>query len=169
MRRIAIERTVSTTNQPHHVVVTGVWDLPIGKTVLASNAVERAILGGFKFSEIFQAYSGSPLAITASSLPDQPGAEHLRTDPQSELLRQQHPGQRALGTGISCGRVDLGRSELPELGCVCALGAIERAAGSGVHVRQCAADRGLRRDRPGQLQPGPGAGSHLPAAFARGC
>ncbi|MEO6922817.1 MAG: carboxypeptidase regulatory-like domain-containing protein, partial [Bryocella sp.] len=30
-------------------------------------AWERALLGGFKFSEIFQAYSGSPLAITAAS------------------------------------------------------------------------------------------------------
>jgi hypothetical protein len=49
------------------VVVTGVWDLPLGKTVLAGNAWERAILGGFKFSEIFQAFSGSPLAITGST------------------------------------------------------------------------------------------------------
>lgn len=62
-----IERTVSTSNQPQHLVVTGVWDLPIGKTVLANNAVERTIFGGFKFSSIFQAYSGSPLAITAAS------------------------------------------------------------------------------------------------------
>jgi hypothetical protein len=63
----AIERSVSTSNQPHHVVITGVWDLPIGKTILASDRWERAILGGFKFSEIFQASSGSPLPITAST------------------------------------------------------------------------------------------------------
>ena len=63
----AIERSVSTSNQPHHVVVTGVWDLPIGRTFLASNAVERAIFGGFKFSEVFQAFTGSPLAITGAS------------------------------------------------------------------------------------------------------
>ena len=44
----AIERTVSTTNQPQHVVVTGVWDLPLGKTILAGNAVERAIFGGYQ-------------------------------------------------------------------------------------------------------------------------
>jgi hypothetical protein len=62
-----IERTVSTSNQPHHLVVTGVWDMPFGKTVLASNAWSRAILGGFKLSEIFQAFSGSPLAITATT------------------------------------------------------------------------------------------------------
>ncbi|HZL25170.1 MAG TPA: TonB-dependent receptor [Acidobacteriaceae bacterium] len=63
----AIERTISTSNQPQHVVVTGVWDLPIGRSVLGNNAIERAVLGGFKFSEVFQAFSGSPLAITASS------------------------------------------------------------------------------------------------------
>ena len=63
----AIERSVSTSNQPHHVVVTGVWDLPIGRTLLANSAWERAVFGGFKFSQIFQAFSGSPLAITAAS------------------------------------------------------------------------------------------------------
>ncbi|MGD0547175.1 MAG: carboxypeptidase regulatory-like domain-containing protein, partial [Terracidiphilus sp.] len=40
---------------------------PFGKTVLADKNLERAILGGFKFSGIYQAYSGSPLAITESS------------------------------------------------------------------------------------------------------
>ena len=59
----AIERTVSTSNQPQHLVITGVWALPLGSTVLGSNAVERAVFGGFKFSEVFQAFSGSPLAI----------------------------------------------------------------------------------------------------------
>jgi hypothetical protein len=62
-----IERSLSTTDQPQHVVITGVWDLPLGRSVLAHNEVERAIFGGFKFSEIFQAFSGSPLAITAAT------------------------------------------------------------------------------------------------------
>jgi hypothetical protein len=62
-----IERTVSTSNQPQHFVVTGVWAWPFGKTVLANSAVERAIMGGFSFSGVYQAYSGSPLAITGSS------------------------------------------------------------------------------------------------------
>ena len=35
--------------------------------MLANNPVERAVFGGFKFSGIFQAFSGSPLAITAAS------------------------------------------------------------------------------------------------------
>jgi hypothetical protein len=63
----AIERSVSTSNQPQHVVITGVWDMPFGKTILATDRWERAVFGGFKFSEIFQAYSGSPLPITAST------------------------------------------------------------------------------------------------------
>ncbi len=67
-----IERSVSTTNQPHHAVVTGVWALPLGQTVLANHAWERAIVGGFKFSEIFQAFSGSPLAITGASCATNP-------------------------------------------------------------------------------------------------
>jgi hypothetical protein len=67
-----IERSVSTSNQPQHVVITGVWDLPIGRSVLGNNAWERAILGGYKISEIFQAFSGSPLAITGASCQTNP-------------------------------------------------------------------------------------------------
>jgi hypothetical protein len=63
----AIERSVSTSSQPHHVVVTGVWNLPIGGSIANTYAWERALLGGFRFSTIFQAYSGSPLAVTAAS------------------------------------------------------------------------------------------------------
>jgi hypothetical protein len=69
-----IERSVSTSNQPQHLVVTTVWDWPFGKTVLANSYVERAILGGFKFSGIYQAYSGSPLAITASACQTNPSS-----------------------------------------------------------------------------------------------
>jgi hypothetical protein len=67
-----IERSASTTNQPQHIVVTGVYNLPFGRTVLAHNAVERAILGGFKLSEVFQAFSGSPMAVTGSSCQTNP-------------------------------------------------------------------------------------------------
>jgi Carboxypeptidase regulatory-like domain/TonB dependent receptor len=68
----AIERSVSTSNQPQHIVITGVWDLPIGKSFLGNHAWERAVFGGYKFSEIFQAFSGSPLAITGSSCQTNP-------------------------------------------------------------------------------------------------
>jgi len=67
-----IERGLSTTSQPHHVVITSVWDLPFGKSIADSNAFERGLLGGFHFSEIFQAFSGSPLAITGSTCQTNP-------------------------------------------------------------------------------------------------
>ena len=67
-----IERTISTTNQPQHIVITGVWELPFGKSIANHNAVERAIFGGFKFSETLQAFSGSPLAITSSACQTNP-------------------------------------------------------------------------------------------------
>jgi hypothetical protein len=63
----SIERTVSTSNQPNHFVATAVWDLPIGRSILANSPWERAVFGGFKFSQIFQAFSGSPLPITGAT------------------------------------------------------------------------------------------------------
>jgi len=62
-----IERTVSTSNQKLHFVLTSVWDWPLGKTILNGQPLERAIFGGFKFSGIYQQYTGSPLAITSSA------------------------------------------------------------------------------------------------------
>ena len=87
----AIERSVSTSNQPQHAVITGVWDMPFGKTILAANRWERAVFGGFKFSEIFQIYSGSPLPITASACSTNPAQNafstpsHLHAELQSHL------------------------------------------------------------------------------------
>jgi hypothetical protein len=83
----AIERGVSTSNQPHHLVASGVWDLPFGKGDLGgSQAWERAILGGFKFSGIFQAYSGSPLAILGSSCQTNPALTTTACEPTMNPL-----------------------------------------------------------------------------------
>jgi hypothetical protein len=78
-----IERTVSTSNQPHHFVTTAVWKWPFGKSVLADNAVERAIMGGFSFSGVFQSYSGSPLMINASSCNTNPATPSSNFCPPS--------------------------------------------------------------------------------------
>jgi hypothetical protein len=67
-----MERTVSTSNQPHHFVATTVYRLPIGKNILATNRMERAVLGGFTLAGVFQAYSGSPLMLTSSSCTTNP-------------------------------------------------------------------------------------------------
>jgi Carboxypeptidase regulatory-like domain len=86
----AIERSLSTSNQPQHVVITGVWDLPVGRSVLNSNAVERAILGGYKFSEIFQAFSGSPLPITSSNCGTNP-AQNAFSSPAGSCMTTYNP------------------------------------------------------------------------------
>jgi hypothetical protein len=63
-----IERGVSTTDQPQHVIATGVWSLPFGAQGLGrGNSVVRALASNFKFSGILQIYSGSPLAVTGSA------------------------------------------------------------------------------------------------------
>ena len=68
-----IERSLSTTDQPQHVIETGVWSLPFGAQGLGSgNRVVRALASNFKFSEIVQAFSGSPLAITGSACQTNP-------------------------------------------------------------------------------------------------
>ena len=74
----SFDRTVSTSNQPQHLVLTGVWDLPFGKSIFANTAWQRAIFGGFKFSEILQMNSGSPLAITASNCGTNPAQSTCR-------------------------------------------------------------------------------------------
>jgi len=64
----SIERSVSTSSQPQHIVFTGVYDLPFGKGHFGGgNFVGRSLLSNYKFSSIVQMYSGSPLALTASS------------------------------------------------------------------------------------------------------
>ena len=64
----SIERGVSTSSQPQHVVITGVYDLPFGQGHFGGgNFVSRALLSNYKFSTIVQMQSGSPLALTAAS------------------------------------------------------------------------------------------------------
>ena len=72
-----IERSVSTSNQPQHFVLTSVWAWPFGKSILGQNVVERAILGGFTFSGVYQAFSGSPLALTESSSQTNPAESNF--------------------------------------------------------------------------------------------
>jgi hypothetical protein len=68
-----IERGVSTTDQPQHIIETGVWALPFGEHGLGEgNRFVRALASNFKFSEIVQIYSGSPLAITGSACQTNP-------------------------------------------------------------------------------------------------
>jgi hypothetical protein len=102
----AIERTVSTSNQPQHFVLTTVWDWPFGKTAFAQNSLERAILGGFKFSGIYQAYSGSPLAITESSNQTNPAQSNGATSGAPPIMNPNFYGPvrqngKKWGKGVS--------------------------------------------------------------------
>jgi Carboxypeptidase regulatory-like domain len=64
-----IERSESTSSQRHHLVLTGVYAIPTGAghRFGGGNAYMRRVFSGYQVSGIFQAYSGSPLALTASS------------------------------------------------------------------------------------------------------
>ncbi|MGB6973903.1 MAG: TonB-dependent receptor [Terracidiphilus sp.] len=62
-----IERSVSTSNQPQHFAASAVWNMPFGTSIFSQNPAGRAILGGFRLSGVYQAYSGSPLPLTESS------------------------------------------------------------------------------------------------------
>jgi hypothetical protein len=94
-----IERTVSTSNQKNHFVLTTVWDWPLGKTVLNNGAMERAILGGFKFSGVYQQFSGSPLAITESATQTNPAQNGGSTSSAPAILNPQFYGQNARQNG----------------------------------------------------------------------
>jgi hypothetical protein len=61
------ERALSLADRRHNLVVSGVFDSPFGTKIMADKTYVRAILGGFKLSTIIMAYTGSPLAITATA------------------------------------------------------------------------------------------------------
>lgn len=62
-----IERSLSLADRRHNVVFSGVYASPFGRTLFANNKYVKAIFGGFRASTIFQAFTGSPLAITGQS------------------------------------------------------------------------------------------------------
>ena len=62
-----IERTLSVADRRHNLTITAVGESPFGKTLMADRRVVKALLGGFRGSMIFTAYTGSPLALTGNS------------------------------------------------------------------------------------------------------
>jgi Carboxypeptidase regulatory-like domain/TonB-dependent Receptor Plug Domain len=89
-----IDRTVSTSNQPLHFVLTSVWAWPFGKSVLSGNEAERAILGGFTFSGVYQAFRGSPLALTEATTQTNPAESTFEP-----ILNPAYFGQNARQNG----------------------------------------------------------------------
>jgi hypothetical protein len=63
------ERSLSTHDVAHRLVLTGVWQLPFGrdrKWGSAWNRIADGILGGWDVSGLFSRQSGMPLAVTLS-------------------------------------------------------------------------------------------------------
>ena len=59
-----LDKSLSLGDQRHKFVLTGAYQLPFGKGELGGqHFITRALLGGYQFSTIFQAYSGAPLSI----------------------------------------------------------------------------------------------------------
>ena len=84
----AIERSVSTSNQPHHFVFTGVENLPFGTGHLGGgHAWTRALFRGLQVL----ADSADELRVAIgnhrSFLPDQPGGSRLHAHNESGLRR----------------------------------------------------------------------------------
>jgi hypothetical protein len=64
----SLDKSLSLGDQRHKFVVTGAYNLPFGTGVLGGgNRFTRTAFGGFRFSTIFNAYSGAPLSITMNS------------------------------------------------------------------------------------------------------
>jgi hypothetical protein len=67
-RARSLDKSLSLGDQRHKFVITGAYDLPFGKGEFGgSHYLTRALFGGYKFSTIFQAYSGAPVAVTMNS------------------------------------------------------------------------------------------------------
>ena len=63
-----IERSLSTQDQPQNLVFTSTYDLPFGKGHIGGgNAVTRAIVGGWRLSNVVSYVAGNPLVITSST------------------------------------------------------------------------------------------------------
>ena len=62
-----MDRSLSINSQPQNLSIFGVYKFPFGKGGIGGdNMFVRTVLGGWEVSEIFQYYSGLPLAVTAS-------------------------------------------------------------------------------------------------------
>ena len=69
----SLDKSLSLGDQRHKFVITGAYKLPFGKGGFGGgNFVGRALLSGYQFSTIFQAYSGAPLSVIQNSCQTNP-------------------------------------------------------------------------------------------------
>lgn len=158
-----IDRSVSTSNQPQHFVTTAVWAWPFGRSVFAENAVERAVMGGFSFSGVYQAYSGSPLMITSSACASNPAL----TDSSHfcpPTLNSSFTGPARINGKMGKG-CDTGKHQWLQWSPVYRQQCLRRHA--GLHLWQRGAHGSLQPLQSRQLRSGLGLGAHFPAAHQR--
>jgi len=58
------EKSVSTSNMPQHLVVSGIYVLPFGRN---SGGLYRKVVGGWSVNGILTAESGDPISVTANA------------------------------------------------------------------------------------------------------
>jgi hypothetical protein len=98
-----LDRSVSAASQPHNLVATAVWHLPIGKGhTWGDNLIYRAIVSDWTVSGIGTARTGLPIIVTGSGCA---GASILNTCMPSVVAgqpgRQNKWGKTATGGNIS--------------------------------------------------------------------
>lgn len=79
-RNIALDRSLSSFDVRHNMVISYIWDLPIGRErrIDLQNAWLNAIVGGWQFNGLTTARSGTPFTPVLSFNPAQSG--HARPD-----------------------------------------------------------------------------------------
>ena len=96
-----IERTKGRTgfDRTHAFASAFIWDLPFFK---ADNGALHWILGGWQFSGIFTAYSGTPINFTASAATlGAPGnTQRPNVDGEPDILGGIGPGQKYFDTAV---------------------------------------------------------------------
>jgi hypothetical protein len=83
------EWAVSTGDQPHVLVLSGVYELPFGagKPFLSggNSFISREVIGGWQVSGIFEYQSGQPFGITASGTPLATGGNRANVVPGAPI------------------------------------------------------------------------------------
>ena len=62
-----LDRSLSLADRRHNLVATGVFSSPFGSQILSGHRIVTSVLGNFRLSTIFTAFSGSPLAVTSAT------------------------------------------------------------------------------------------------------
>ena len=92
-----LNRSLTGFDAPHNIQLSGVWELPFGRTKRwANSGASSAILGGWQFNFLFSGNSGSPFSVTSSATSLNAPGNTQRADQVKEnveILGGAGPGQ----------------------------------------------------------------------------